>query len=212
MSQDRKAAFTSITENCGVAHAHITLQNLGDWLHPSFALHPAFQYLSAVHQHDYLKCYMLHVHGGGYTDIKRTKVNWRPFFSRLAESAAFGIGYEEVGPQGVAHVGGALEEKMKTEYKKLIGMCAMIFRPQTTFTHLWFNRIKNILDLNLDALQRSPARHPFDQKGARFEGGELSNYPIPWTGIGGDILHPLVFEFHQNILHGELAPDFDRYR
>lgn len=212
MSSDRRNALTTITENCGVAHAHITRENLLGWVDPLFPIHPAFPYLSAVHQCDYLRCYTLHVYGGGYTDIKPTVVNWRPFYSLLLESPAYGIGYQEVGPHGVARVGGDLEELMKGDYKKLIGLCSMIFRPNTRFTRKWFQSVNTLLDDNYEILRVSPAKHPLDRRGARFADGEISKYPLAWTGVGGDIFHPLVYEFHQNILQGEFSPRFTGYK
>jgi hypothetical protein len=212
MSENRQAALLSLIRNSGSANAHVTKETLQYWFHPSFPAHPAFRFLSAVHQCDYLRCYLLHVYGGGYADVKPTVTNWRPFFSQLQRSSHFGIGYTEVGPEGVARVGGDLEMDMQKNYQRLIGLCAMIFKPQTDFTKSWFESVHDMLDANEQALAAYPARHPQDHIGAKFSNGYVSQYPLKWTGLGGDIFHPLVFKYSDRILHGSFAPLFSNYR
>lgn len=211
MSENRQAALLTLIRNSGCANAHITKETLQSWFHPAFPPHQTFRFLSAVHQCDYLRCYLMHVYGGGYADVKPTKTNWRPFFSELQESDHFGIGYTEVGPEGVARVGGALELSMQQNYQRLIGLCAMIFKPQTDFTERWYKTMHSLLDEKAEELASNPARHPQDHFGARFSDGYISRYPLKWTGVGGDIFHPLVFEFSGKILHGEFAPQFSNY-
>lgn len=212
MTANRESALMSVTTNCGCAHAHITRDNLSGWLDPAFPVHSAFPYLSAVHQCDYIRCYVLHVYGGGYTDIKLTQINWRPFFAQLEESAAFGLGYPEVGPHGVARVGGQLEADMQANYQKLIGVCAMIFRPRSLFTQEWFRQLNALLDRKLSAVMQNPARHPQDRFGAVFTDGSISQYPFAWTEVGGDLFHPLAYQHHAAILQADLAPSFANYR
>lgn len=50
----------------------ITLDSLPPWIDPEIPLHPSFDHLSTIHRSDYLRCYFMHVHGGGYTDIKQS--------------------------------------------------------------------------------------------------------------------------------------------
>jgi hypothetical protein len=154
----------------------------------------------------------MHVYGGGYADVKHTTKNWRPFFDAVQESATFGIGYTEVGAHGVARVGGALEAEMQANYSKLIGLCAMIFKRQTIFTKEWYQILLQLLDRNLDLLTKNPARHPQDRYGASFTDGSVSTYPLAWTAVGGDIFHPLVYKYSDDIQHGDIAPSFENYR
>jgi hypothetical protein len=212
MSINRESALHSIYRNTCCPTALLTPENLGHWIRPEFPIHAAFPYLSAVHQCDYLRCYVLHVYGGGYTDIKHTEKNWSPFFDRLYTSDAFGIGYTEIGEQGIAKVGGNLEKEMKQNYEKIIGVCAMIFKPQTEFTHEWFTKLHDLLDKRLEILKSNPARHPQDRIGAEFTDGSISQYPFAWTEVGGDIFHPLAYKYHANILHDDIAPSFSNYR
>ena len=62
MTTPREAALLSLVRNSGCAQAHITRETVGLWADPAFPIHPLFPYLSAVHQCDYLRCYVLHVH------------------------------------------------------------------------------------------------------------------------------------------------------
>lgn len=212
MSEDRESALLSIFKNSGVLTALITKENLSNWIHPDFPLHPAFPYLSAVHQCDYLRCYVLHVYGGGYTDIKHTNRDWNELFSKLKNSNSFGMGYTEIGPHGIAQVGGKLEIEMKENFSKIIGVCAMLFKSQTTFTQEWYQEINTLLDDKLNVLISNPARHPQDRYGASFTDGSISNYPFRWTEVGGDIFHPLAYKYYQSILHDDMAPSFVGYR
>jgi hypothetical protein len=212
MSPQRQAAFDSLRQNTGVENIHLTRDTLPDWLEPSLPLHPSFWNLSAGHQCDYLRCYMLHVHGGGYSDIKPTSKCWIPFFDALDASSAVGAGYTEVGPHGVALVGGELERAMKENFDKLIGCGAMIFRPRSEFTTEWFKRLTALLDAKAGELGEHPAQLPADHQGAWYADGTPSRYPMAWTEVMGKIFHPLVYEYRQSILHLDLAPSFENYR
>ncbi len=212
MSADREAALLSLIRNTGCANVHLTRETLAYWVHPEFPFHPAFPYLSAVHQCDYLRCYVLHVYGGGYADVKHTAKNWNPLFALLEHSPAQGLGYTEVGPHGIAQVGGALEEEMKANFSSIVGVCAMIFKPRSTFTTAWFGQLNALLDAHLPQLMQHPARHPQDRLGASFTDGSVSQYPLAWTAVGGDLFHPLAWQHSADILHADIAPSFTSYR
>ena len=83
MSEKRKKCYESIKKNIGVPVILITPKNLHKYILKDYPLHPAYEYLSLNHRSDYLRTYFMHVHGGGYTDIKQTNVNWLPFFKKL---------------------------------------------------------------------------------------------------------------------------------
>lgn len=212
MTTAREAALNAVTIHCGVPFHFVSNHNLKSWVHPDYPIHSAFRYLSAVHQCDYLRCYLLHVYGGGYTDIKPSRHNWNKFFAMHELAQKMGAGYTEVAPHGVARVGGELEAEMKANYQQLIGVCSLIMEPSTEFTQLWFDKVHNLLSQNEEALSLYPARHPQDHFGVKFQSGESSKYPLPWTGIGGDIFHPLVYRFNDNFLHLNMAPEFNNYR
>jgi len=212
MSTAREGALLSMINNNACLNVHINKSNLKYWTHPDFPLHPAFSYLSAVHQCDYLRCYLLHIYGGGYSDIKNTSIDWNPFFAQLFDTDAYGLGYTEIGPHGIAQVGGQLEIEMKINFHKIVGVCAMIFKPMTLFTTEWFNSLNVLLDNKYDSVVNYPAKHPQDRNGALFEDGTISNYPFAWTEVGGNLFHPIAFKYHNKILHGNISPSFLNYR
>ena len=212
MSAPREAALLSMIRNNGCANVHLTRATLADWVHADFPFHPAFPLLSAVHQCDYLRCYVLHVYGGGYADVKPTHTNWNPLFAALEQSPAQGLGYTEIGPHGIAQVGGALEVEMKANYQHIVGVCAMIFKARSPFTTAWFAALNALLDDRLAALQQHPARHPQDRFGATFTDGSVSQYPLAWTAVGGDLFHPMAWQHRDSILHADIAPSFENYR
>ena len=109
-------------------------------------------------------------------------------------------------------MGGQLELEMKTNYQSLIGVCSLIMVPSSEFTELWFREVNQLLDDHFDALVEHPARHPQDHFGVTFQGGETSQYPLAWTGLGGDIFHPLAYRFSDRFLHLDMAPSFQNYR
>jgi len=212
MTESRSQALLSLVRNTGCPQMHLTTNTLANWIDPAYPFHPLFNLLSAVHKCDYLRCYMLHVHGGGYADVKHTQKNWHPFFDQLERSPAYGVGYTEVAEHGVATVGGELEIEMKQNYTKLIGLCAMIFRPKTEFTELWFRKLTELIDSKAEQLLQHPARHPQDRFGAPFTDGSVSEYPFAWTAVGGDLFHPLVYQYADQIAHADMAPSFENYR
>lgn len=213
MSDDRSNCLASILQNNGCPNVHITYKTLIKWMHPDFPIHGIFPYLSPVHQSDYMRCYFMHVYGGGYTDIKKTVADWQPFFDALDQSDAWGCGYTEVSPHGVAAVGGELELAMKANYQRLIGFCSMIFKPQTPFTQHWLDAIHAIFNSKYELAKENPARHPLDRTGIQFADGTISSYPFQWTEIGGNIFHPLVYAYQDRLLHfNEIAPSFIQYR
>lgn len=110
MSSNRTQSFLSIMQwlNCPVIY--LNPRNIRQWQHPEHPFHPAFDYLSATHKADYLRCYLMHHYGGGYTDIKPTQKDWSGFFSSMRGADKLALGYTEIGPHGVAPVGGPLEE------------------------------------------------------------------------------------------------------
>lgn len=48
-------------------------------------LHPSYSFLSGVHRSDYLRCYLMHHYGGGYSDIKHMHFDIGPLINRLEE-------------------------------------------------------------------------------------------------------------------------------
>ncbi len=211
MSANRIQSLWSIFNSVCCPINYLTSNTLDQWI-GNKNLHPAFPYLSSVHQADYLRCYVMHHFGGGYTDIKPTWKNWNPFFEAVEKSASYGAGYQEISPKSIAYVGGELQNEMQRNFQSIIGYCAFIFKPKTLFTEEWLELTNQLLDKKLYDLKLNPARHAMDQLGIKFSDGEFSSYPLKWTELGGNIFHPLIYKNHSRILKLDMNPDFINYR
>jgi hypothetical protein len=212
MSTQRIQALFSIYNHVACPIAYLNHVTLWKWQRPEAPFHPAFEYLSETHKADYLRVYLMHHYGGGYTDIKNTSTDWNAHFNALAMSDQLCAGYTEISPHSVAKVGGEVESRLKENYQQLIGLCSFIFKPRTPITRAWLERTHVLLDHKLHSLQTSPASFPQDQLGITLPDGSASSYPIRWTEMLGDIFHPLILEYKEFVLHLPMAPDFRNYR
>ena len=207
MSENRAECLQSIINNSGVTVKLITPKELTNYIKSDSPLHPAYQYLSAVHKADYLRCYFMHHYGGGYCDIKMIFHSWNEAFDKLNSSKAYFIGYPEIGWYGAAYqniYNQQLAYDLKTHWRLLAGNCAYIFRPHTPFTEEWFQELNNRLDFYHSSLLEHPATDPW---------GKENGYPIPWANILGNIFHPLCVKYHNNILFSKrIKPSFENYR
>ena len=165
----------------------INNENLSKYILSEYPLHPAYNYLSAVHKADYLRTYLMNFHGGGYSDIKKTKESWRKSFETLYNSDKWIIGYPEI-------KNGTAQTVPSESYTKLIGNGCYICKKNTPLTTEWYNNLINILNNKLNELKIYPAKHPYDKK------TKDSKYPIKWTEILGDIYHPLILKYNDKVL------------
>jgi hypothetical protein len=227
MNENRLAGLRSIEQTIGVEVVVIDESSLSQWVDPSLPLHPAFEHLTAIQKSDYLRCYLLHVHGGGYADIKPQSGSWIPAFDDLdATPDAYGSGYTEVGRSGVAQFGLTLTRHwelrplewrwwryrwLQLNHRRLIGNGAFVFRPDSRFTRSWFDRLTLAMDRSADALAANPGRFPKERSGEIYDGVK-SRYPIHWGAIQADIFHPLCLRHHRRILHGVPTPVFQDYQ
>lgn len=203
MSPNRNAAFQQLVQKAGVPVKLITPENLPAYILEQHPLHPAFNNLSLVHKADYLRCYFMHFHGGGYSDIKGTKQSWEPVFELLQDSEKWIAGYPEKKYKSVARPGGILNKELEKNFLTLIGNCAYISRPQTPFTAEWYAELQRRMDNYAPALAQYPGNTM----------GDNENYPIPWTNILGNIFHPLCLKYHDQLLRTTiLFPMVGRHR
>ena len=210
MSDERKKALDTIIQNTKIEVILINKNNINNYIIPQYPLHPAYDYLSSVHKSDYLRTYFMHHYGGGYTDIKPTVADWSIFFDQLYNSDSFGIGYTEVGSNGVAILPNPLGLFLKNNWKSLLGNGAYIFKGKTEFTNQWINSLNYILDIRHDLLKLNPAttyRDCYDENK-----DPLSQYPLKWSEILGDIFHPLCYKYKEKLMHGLIPPQFYNYK
>ena len=208
MSSDRLNAFNSI-KNTGLQVIFIDRLNLNDWILEDYQLHSAFKYLSAVHKADYLRCYLMHHYGGGYTDIKVTIEPWISHFNELMSSEHLLCGYKEKSVIDTARGRGIVKDIwLAINYRRLVGNGAYICKPNTVFTKAWMNKVNSILDIKLELLARFPARHLRDFHHKKLNNNTISRYPLRWTEICGEVFHPLCLQYRNKILKHLPAPNF----
>ena len=184
----------------------VTPENLSEWVLPENPLHPAYEHLSLVHRSDYLRAYLMHHHGGGYSDIKRPRHDWDRAWAALdADPDALAIGYTETTSAGVGRPDGSMAPLLRHHFTSLLGVCAFIMRPRTSLTSAWLAQVESILDQNLADLRAHPGGVWGDEPG----------YPLRWTALLGDVLHPWMLVHSRWLLHSEqLMPvvAMDTYR
>lgn len=209
LTENRVKCINSIKSVTGINILLITPNNLSEWIVDP--LHKGYEYLSSVHKADYLRCYFMHHHGGGYTDIKEQTGNWLESFRRLnISNNMITIGYQEV-EGGVARVkDDDLYNEMSKNYKEMIGNGAYIFKPNTFLTKQWYHQLHSELDNKFEALKLNPASNHRDHTGL-WLGNKHSTYPIEWSGILGQIFQPLAYAHRKYILQGLPTPVFYGY-
>lgn len=192
MSPNRANNLKNLKDKTGFDVVLITPSNLKDFIIKDDPLPKEYEYLSAVHRSDYLRCYFMHYYGGGYSDIKKPTDSWIHSFEKLNSNDNLWIsGYKEVGPGGVAH------NDYREFWKSLIGNGCYICKPKTPLTYEWYNELRSKIDSLSESLQKFPATHPRDKK----EDYQDKNtcYPIEWNEILGRIFHPLIYKYRDHI-------------
>jgi hypothetical protein len=210
MPKDRATELFSIVSNsqCPVIFLHP--DNYHKWELPEAPFHPAMQYLSQAHVSDYLRVYLLHHYGGGYTDIKFTYKPWDSAFKRLKESDALALGYPIASESkfGLSEVfdGTPELEKYKADYRFLLGHVAFIFKRKTELSQYLYDRTCGLLDEKFEELKKHPAQGPKDRfKGAMSDGSE-SKYPLYYIELGPDLFHQSIHKYKEKILQQDIEP------
>lgn len=183
----------------------ITKDNLKDWLIEP--LHDGYQYLSSVHKADYLRTYFMHFYGGCYCDIKDPKGSYLKPFEQLNSNENMYInGYKEITlayscvPRihydSNIHDYENIDEIIHTRpgFNSLVGNGAYIVKPKTPFTTEWYNNLLYVMDKKYDRLVKNPA------KNHRDKWGHASRYPFRWAELLGEIFHPLLYKYRDNVL------------
>lgn len=211
MSVNRIQALWSIFNNVNCPIIFINDRNINSWIHPDYPLHRAFPYLSSTHKSDYLRCYMMHIYGGGYTDIKLTAQSWIPFFLKIKSSDKLALGYQEI-PNGIPHLNSALGDEIRQNYKDVIGLCSFIFKPSSFITTEWFLNTSMLLDSKIEQFIEHPAQHPQDQHGVILPNGRVSQYPLRWAELLGEVFHPIIYKHKEDLIQDSIQPQFFNYR
>lgn len=185
ITPNRLKGLETMRANLGVPICFLDKKGIEERILPEAPLHPAYQYLSAVHKSDYLRCYFMHHFGGGYADIKiyGRNNNWKRCFDFInIRKDLYMIGMHEV-PNG-----SPFQEYNTPEMLEIVlSNGFFIVRQHTEFTKEWLARVEEILDSRYEALVSNPASSPYGGK----------HYPIGWADILGRVLHRLTVEQYQ---------------
>ena len=187
----------------GIEVVLVTPENMHKWIVPGHDLHPAYQNLSLVHRSDYLRAYLLHHHGGGYSDVKAPNHHWGPAFEQLAHDDLWLIGYPERSTQWVAQLPRQLGRDLKRNYRIVPGGGSFVARADSTFTREWMAELERRLDYLGPLLEQHPG-------GVR---NEVLEYPVSWNDLLAKIIHPLALKHHGRVaVREDLLPDLTNYR
>ncbi|GAB4095289.1 hypothetical protein GCM10028787_07640 [Brachybacterium horti] len=187
----------------GIEIVLVTPRNIDDWIVPGHPLHPAYENLSLVHRSDYLRAYLLHHHGGGYSDVKAPRHHWGPAFDQAHGEGHWLLGYPERSTQWVAQLPRKLGRDLKRYFRIVPGGSAAITRADSTFTREWVAEIERRLDYLAPLLAQNPG-------GIR---NEVLAYPVSWNDLLAKIIHPLALKHHERLALSELlTPDISSYR
>lgn len=206
MSENRRRSLDNLRAmQEGIEVVLLGPEDIDAWVVAGSPFHDAYEHLSLNHRSDYLRCYFMHHHGGGYTDLKASRQNWTPFFDQLNDSpSAWILGYPERASHEAAYLESPTGRAIRRRYASLAGNGAFIARSGTPFTADWFDEVNNRLDYYRRALRRRPAVDPFGQSGG---------YPLPWTVLQSQVFQPLQLKYPNRILLDEgIRPDFTAYR
>lgn len=169
------------------------------WLFPPALL---LDGLSKIHRADYLRAYVMHHYGGGYTDIKPTIRSWAESFDEFADASVWVVGVSELGRESVACYGNlwfldvpTTCNQVKNAWRSLASNCAYIMRPYTPLTATWLREATRRLELRENEIRAHPAHrqrccHPSDNP---------NGYTPRWAEFHGEILHPLMAVFRKHV-------------
>lgn len=191
LSTNRRRGLESLEKmNPDVPVVLVTPDNLSDYVLPDAPLHPAYEHLSLNHRSDYLRAYLMHHHGGGYSDVKVCRSSWEPAFEQIDGSPdLWTVGYPEVGSDRCGGRDPRLGHDIRRHFSSLMGFGAFICRPQTPLTAEWLREVERRLDYYAGELSENPGD----------EYGDAPGYPIDWIELGIDIMGPLQLKYLNHI-------------
>jgi hypothetical protein len=205
MTPAREAGLASIrAHNPDLEVVLVTPQNLHEYIRPERPLHRAYENLSLNHRSDYLRAYVMHHFGGGYSDIKQTDHSWRGPLERLNSTPQlWAVGYPEISSSSCGGRDPLLGPDIRRHYSSLIGCAAYVLRPGTPFTAEWLRELDRRLDYYDDELAITPGNTWGDNPG----------YPLAWIELGSDVFHPLQLKYLEHIAQDRaLLPHLDDHR
>ncbi|SEB67526.1 hypothetical protein SAMN04489844_0819 [Nocardioides exalbidus] len=182
----------------------VTPGTLSDWVVEDSPLPAAYWDLSLVHRSDFLRCYLMHHHGGAYADIKRDYGDLTPCFDRLGQQPEMWLlGYPERSARDVSDEPGTIYKSLQLHHRRLPANGAFIARPATPLTTEWYAEVSLRLEAYAPRLAKSPGNILGDNVG----------YPVPWGALQGATFQPSCFKYLEHVILDErLRPSLVDYR
>jgi hypothetical protein len=210
LTENRKKSIETIKKNTKCNVLLINKENINKYILKDYPLHKGFKYLSSIHQADYLRCYLMHHYGGGYSDLKKAIHSWIPSYKKIENDKniwAVGLigGYPSIINCEEDYNGDdKLKDKLKKNHKNLIGISYFIYKPRTPLTQEWYNNLNNRMDYYYEDLKKHPSKYPRESKNGSpipsWEGGKQNTkYPLLWSDILGNINFPLQIKYINHI-------------
>lgn len=183
----------------------ITEPDIEQYILPEHPFHPAFENLAITHKSDYLRIYLMHFYGGGYSDLKAPNHPWGPMFDVLQNSPdRDALGYREITSNYTSEHPRALGEDVKKFYRFLMAPSAFIMRPESLFTACLYREMLRRIDYCAPALTDSPIPDPYTLP---------DSYPVWWNELMGDIAQSLSLRYPERIiLDDRIKPELKNYR
>jgi len=197
MNENRKRSLALMQNHMEVPICLITEENIHEFVLDSHPLHEVFPYLSSVHQSDYFRIYLMHNYGGGWHDIKPTKVSYKPAWNEFNNPTNYLVGKPEI-KGGPAKVYDGNNRWMPEYWNDLVATNRWVARANTPFSEELFDAVNRLFDENCESLKKNPAKHAYDKKKKQLFLINKNQYPLPWT-VFGNLFHPLNYKYRQHI-------------
>lgn len=211
MSPARQRGLASIRElNPQADVVLITPDNLQDHVIDGVPLHPIYEHLSYVHRSDYLRCYLLHHHGGAYTDIKPQRAPLTEAIDLLNSNTHWWlVGGTQPGLAAALDHETPLEREARRNFSLLPTGAAFAVRAHTPFTNEWFAELTRRCDYYFDGARR----HPGGVWGLWHPNVHQTKYPIHWNELQANIFEPLSLKYSDHLhLEDRFRPELVDYR
>lgn len=242
MSAVRQDSLKALAQVSGCEIVTVTEANLSHWELPGRPLRPGFRFMQPFEKADYLRAYLTCLHGGGYSDIKRTTGSWLPAFRSIDSRQADIVGYRLSHPSQVASFGvppsvyrkigvwrGAWWRRFRyrLNYRALIGSGAFIVRPDSQFADLYLERVERAVERlerwwetsSTDEQRRFLVPDSgFTDYEAVLERQEaiyrqaIHGYPLHWGSLAMDIQQQLCRRLQHRVSYALPAPILENYR
>lgn len=228
MSANRKSALECLESRAGVPLEFVSENDIAKWEHPNRPISRYFSFLTTIDQSDYLRAYLMALHGGGYSDIKCTSGSWIQAFDEFrcmsVDVVAYRLGHPSLAASFGVHPRRRLRSifrpalwrhiRYRMRYPTLMGPSAFIIRPFSRFAVRYLDDIESAIDARADELVAFQASH----SGGKWPIGHetynqsLAGYPFTWGSLCMDIHQPLCVALPESIRFALPSPIVSGYR